>query len=70
MGLGVKQSHVTGISAAVVNFVSGQVGVGVLDGLSKGLPDFFSLSTAGTPESCMYETMCGPKVRLAQGQWG
>jgi hypothetical protein len=39
--------------------------VGVLDGLAKILPDLYSYSTAGTPESCMFESMCGPKVRTA-----
>lgn len=41
--------------------------VTMLDGLAKTLPDFFSFSTAGTPESCMYESMCGPKVGPGRG---
>jgi hypothetical protein len=39
--------------------------VAMLDGLAKVLPDFYSFSTAGTPETCMFESMCGPKVRAA-----
>lgn len=35
---------------------------GLLDGLAKAVPEFYSFSTAGTPDSCMYESMCGPKV--------
>lgn len=37
--------------------------VGMLDGLARVLPEFFSYSTAGTPGACMYETMCAPQVR-------
>lgn len=44
--------------------------VTMLDGLAKTLPDFFSFSTAGTPESCLYESMCGPKVGLGRGGRG
>lgn len=36
--------------------------VGLLDPLAKALPEFFSYRTAGTPESCMSESMCGPQV--------
>lgn len=39
--------------------------VGMLDGLAKALPDFFSYSTAGTPASCMYESMCAAQVSAA-----
>jgi hypothetical protein len=39
--------------------------VGMLDGLAKVLPDFYSYETAGTPAACMYETMCAPQV----SQW-
>jgi len=37
--------------------------VTLLDGLAKAIPDFYSYSTAGTPEACMHESMCGPQVR-------
>lgn len=40
--------------------------VGLLDGVARALPDFHSYSTAGTPESCMFENMCGPKVGVAK----
>lgn len=39
--------------------------VGLLDGVARVLPDFHSYSLAGTPESCMFESMCGPKVGVA-----
>lgn len=35
----------------------------LLDPLAKALPEFYSLTTAGTPNTCQYEAMCGPQVR-------
>jgi len=40
--------------------------VTLLDGLAKAIPEFYSYSTAGTPEACMHESMCGPQVRDAE----
>lgn len=34
----------------------------ILDPLADALPEFFSLTTAGTPEACQYETMCAERV--------
>lgn len=42
--------------------------VTLIDPLAKVLPEFFSYSTAGTPESCMYESMCGPQVRQGKAR--